>query len=86
MITEGYVREVIRVIQDERKRSGFHISDRIHLTWNGDAEVVKALDRSSSEIATEVLALSITRDEELSLPHHNGDEEELAFVLTLKKG
>ena len=86
LITEGYVREVIRVIQDERKRSGFHVSDRIHLTWNGDAEVVKAFDRSSSEIATEVLALSITRDEQLSLPQHNGDEEELAFVLTLKKG
>ena len=84
LITEGYVREIIRVIQEERKRNAFHVSDRIHLIWNGDGEVIKAFARSSEEIAEEVLALSITRDEQLALPQGDSDEE-LAFALSLTK-
>jgi isoleucyl-tRNA synthetase len=95
LITEGYVREIIRVIQDERKRTGLHVSDRIHLSWNGDDEVVKAFAASSAEIAEEVLALEITRDEALSwLDGKSGSQtatergtenETLAFALVVKK-
>ncbi len=85
LITEGYVREVIRVIQEERKRSGFHVSDRIRVLWNGDTEVAKAFQLSSAAIAQEVLALEITQDSQLQLPEGAGAEDELAFVVTLQK-
>lgn len=85
LITEGYVREVIRVIQEERKRSGFHVSDRIRVLWNGDSEVAKAFQLSSAAIAQEVLALEITQDSQLQLPEGAGAEDELAFVVTLQK-
>ena len=80
LITEGYVREIIRVIQDERKRSGFHVSDRIHIRWNGDDEVVKAFERSSAEISQEVLALSITRDQSLAFATESGAEDSLHLL------
>mgnify|MGYP003703670577 FL=1 len=85
LITEGYVREVIRVIQEERKRSGFHVSDRIHLQWNGDSEVAKAFERSSAEIGQEVLAVSITRELSLALPQGESDEDALTFVVSLER-
>ncbi len=84
LITEGYVREVIRVIQEQRKQSGFHVSDRIELTWNGDEQVVKAFERSSTAIAQEVLAVSITRNELLAFPS-GAEDEELAFALEVRK-
>ena len=73
------------VIQEERKRSGFHVSDRIHLQWNGDSEVAKAFERSSAEIGQEVLAVSITREVSLALPQGEIDEDALAFVVSLER-
>ena len=85
LITEGYVREIIRVIQEERKRAGFHVADRIHVKWNGDSEVCKAFDRSSKEISEEVLALSLAKDESLALPKSEGSDEVLPFALEISK-
>ncbi len=84
LITEGYVREIIRVIQEDRKRSGFHVSDRIYVSWNGDSEIAKAFHLSSAEIAAEVLALEISHDSELKLPERESDDE-LSFVVELHK-
>ena len=85
LITEGYVRDVIRVIQEERKRSGFHVSDRIHVRWNGDAEVAKAFQISGAAIAQEVLAVDITQDSQLPFPQGEAAEDELAFAVELRK-
>jgi isoleucyl-tRNA synthetase len=84
LITEGHVREIIRVIQEERKQNAFHVSDRIHVRWNGDGEVVRAFARSSAEIAHEVLALTIAQDEQLALPHDLTDDE-FALALSITK-
>ncbi len=85
LVTEGYVREVIRVIQEERKRSGFHVSDRIHVQWNGDSEVAKAFQVSSALISQEVLAIEIAHDPHLPLPQGDGADDELAFAVKLQK-
>ena len=84
LITEGYVREVIRDIQEERKQRGLHVSDRIHLRWNGDTEIKKAFASKGELISQEVLALSITHDESLALPAP-ALEDELALTIAIEK-
>ena len=80
LITAGLMREVIRTIQEQRKGSGFEISDRIHVKWNGGAELAAAISEYSAQISDEVLALSITQDG--SLP---GVENEIGLSLELTK-
>ena len=79
LITAGLMREVIRTIQEQRKSSGFEISDRIHVKWNGGSELAAAIALYEGQISDEVLALSITRDETLS---DSGNEIGLALALT----
>ena len=85
LITEGFIREVIRVIQEERKRSGLHVSDRIHIRWNGDAEIVAAFNSGGAEISQEVLALSLTQDSALTLPSSDSEEDQLPLALQISK-
>jgi isoleucyl-tRNA synthetase len=66
LIQAGLMREVIRTIQEERKNANFDISDRIHVRWFAGADVSAAIARYRSEIATEVLALSITQSDDLT--------------------
>ena len=80
LITAGLMREIIRTIQEQRKGSGFEISDRIHVKWNGGAELAAAISEYSAQISDEVLALSITQDG--SLP---GAENEIGLSLELTK-
>jgi len=58
---EGLARDLVRKIQELRKQSGFSVDDRIRLTYDGDGPLVAAIERWLDFIATEVLALSITR-------------------------
>jgi len=80
LLQAGLMREVIRTIQEQRKNSGFDISDRIHVRWNSGADVAAAIGRYVEQISEEVLALSITRDETL-----NTAENEIGLGLTLTK-
>ena len=66
LIEAGLVREVIRAIQEERKNSGFDISDRISVEWNATSDTALAIDSALTEISQEVLATSFTRNESLS--------------------
>jgi isoleucyl-tRNA synthetase len=59
---EGLAREVVRLVQDERKNAGLDVSDRISLWWQtDDAEVGAALAEHGPMIASEVLAVNYTR-------------------------
>jgi len=53
---EGYARDVIRAVQDERKRVGLHVADRIHLTLTVPADRVAAVETHRELIAGETLA------------------------------
>jgi isoleucyl-tRNA synthetase len=78
LIAAGLVREIIRAIQEERKQSGFDISDRISISWNGSPDIVAAFANSLNEISDEVLAVSATHDESLT---HSESEIGLAIAL-----
>ncbi len=56
---EGYARELISRVQRMRKELGFAVSDRIHLTVEGDREVQNVIDAQGARIADEVLAAEL---------------------------
>ena len=61
----GLAREVVRLVQEARKNSGFDVSDRIVLVWqpdHADGEVAAALRENGPLVADEVLAVEIHED------------------------
>ena len=80
LIRAGLVREVIRAIQEERKNSGFDISDRISVEWNGDSTIAAAIESAISLISDEVLATSFNQNSELEI-----SDEEFGLALQLKR-
>jgi isoleucyl-tRNA synthetase len=70
----GLAREVVRMIQEARKNSGFEVSDRIALTWTASAATAEAFGEHAAMIADEVLAASMAEsDDPASLTF--GDDE-----------
>ncbi len=59
----GLAREAVRFIQDTRKKVGLEVSDRISLRWQAGDELAAAIRDHAGEIAEEVLATSMSRDE-----------------------
>ena len=55
---EGVARELVRTVQDARKRAGLEVSDRIVLRVEGSARVAAALDRYRDHLMSETLATS----------------------------
>jgi isoleucyl-tRNA synthetase len=56
----GLARDVIRLVQDARKTSGFDVADRIHLRYAASGgELAEALEVHSGLVAEEVLAESL---------------------------
>ena len=59
---EGEAREIIRAIQEGRKKAGFNVEDRIMLGYQGKEKV---FEKFESEIAKEILATEV-KNEKLS--------------------
>ncbi|WP_245940873.1 isoleucine--tRNA ligase [Thermasporomyces composti] len=56
----GIAREVIRLVQESRKKAGLEVSDRITLWWSAsDPETAAALREHEGFIADEVLAVQV---------------------------
>ncbi len=65
---EGMAREVVRHVQDSRKKAGLAVEDRIFLDLHSDAsELMKAIDEHRQTIAVETLTV------EWSAPGVDGD-------------
>lgn len=57
---EGLMRELVRYVQNHRKKAGLNVEDRINLgVKSNDKDFTKMLDKYSSAIADEVLAQGI---------------------------
>ncbi|HPH03122.1 MAG TPA: isoleucine--tRNA ligase [Spirochaetota bacterium] len=57
---EGLARDLVHQIQSIRKESGFDVTDRIAVRYDGDPKVADAFQRFGEYIAGEVLAVSCT--------------------------
>jgi isoleucyl-tRNA synthetase len=57
---EGYVRDVVRAVQDERKAAGLHVADRIALSLSVPAGRVAAVEQRREFVMAETLSLELT--------------------------
>ena len=80
----GLSREVIRLIQETRKNSGFEVSDRINVNFqSSDNDVLSAITQHLEVIQSEVLATSFDAKELNENP--SALDEELQLKIWLKK-
>ncbi|HSF26030.1 MAG TPA: class I tRNA ligase family protein, partial [Actinomycetes bacterium] len=59
LAAEGIARDVVRAVQQARRDAGLHISDRIRLGVDGDAEALTAVDEHRDMVAGETLATEV---------------------------
>jgi isoleucyl-tRNA synthetase len=57
---EGLAREIVRAVQEARKRAGLQVSDRIELALGGDEALLEAAREHESYIAGETLATGVS--------------------------
>lgn len=56
LVSLGSAREVVRLVQEGRKTSGFDVADRVHLWWEAAGALGDAIAEHHHTIAEEVLA------------------------------
>jgi isoleucyl-tRNA synthetase len=87
---EGEAREIVRAVQEGRKKAGFEVSDRIILGFIGkeavfDGDMVEGIPGFGETIARETLATEI-RNGDVADPEYRGiadiDGERFVFTLT----
>jgi isoleucyl-tRNA synthetase len=67
LVRAGVAREVVRLVQEARKNSGFEVSDRIVLTWQAGPETAEALREHAGLVADEVLAVEMREAEPVAV-------------------
>jgi len=58
---EGLAREVVRVIQDRRKKVGLNVEDRIETRYDADGMLARALQRHADYIKSETLSVTLSQ-------------------------
>jgi len=56
---EGLAREVVRAIQDRRKKMGLNVEDRIDARYVADGMLVRALERHGDYVKSETLSVTL---------------------------
>jgi isoleucyl-tRNA synthetase len=81
LMRAGVAREVVRMVQEARKNSGFDVSDRITLVWQADGDTAESLREHAGLVADEVLAVEMTEGEPGGAVVRD-DDLGLAFTVT----
>jgi isoleucyl-tRNA synthetase len=81
LVRAGVAREVVRMVQEARKNSGFDVSDRITLVWQAGRDTAEALREHSGLVADEVLAVEMTEGQPAGAVVRD-DDLGLAFTVT----
>ena len=82
---EGYVRDLVRGIQNLRKESGLEVTDRITLTLSGDSELNKAYSNFADYISNETLADKIDWIEKTSSDFTSIEADDKTWSAKLEK-
>ena len=77
---EGYVRDLIRGIQNLRKESGFEVTDRINLSLYGDDVLKSSYEMFISLISSETLAVSVQWSDSAKIAIESEDKQWRASV------
>ncbi len=56
---EGLAREVVRLIQDRRKKMGLNVEDRIHTCFEADGLLARAIETHADYIKNETLSVTV---------------------------
>ena len=83
LVRAGVAREVVRLVQEARKNSGFDVSDRIALTWQADGDTAAALRENGALVADEVLATSM--DEGSASDGTTVHDDDLGLTFSIRK-
>jgi isoleucyl-tRNA synthetase len=59
---EGVAREIVHAVQDQRKKAGLAVEDRIILALGGERDALAAAEAHADYIARETLTVSLTFD------------------------
>jgi isoleucyl-tRNA synthetase len=62
LVRAGLAREVVRLVQEARKASGYDVADRIEVAWQADGELAAALLEHGAAVAEEILATTVHDD------------------------
>lgn len=75
LIHEGLAREIVRLLQEARKTSGFEVSNRVVIHWESSAAATReAVTAHSAWIALEVLAVTFV-ESNVELTHETHSDE-----------
>lgn len=85
LLNEGYVRDLIRGIQNLRKESGLEVTDRIHLAVSGDEDLAEAFRQFQALVAGETLALTAEWKPDLSSEAVSVEAGEKTWKVAIKK-
>ena len=86
LIAEGIARDVVRMVQQARKDSGFHVSDRISLIMNAPDSIAKAVNAHKDYIAQQTLSVSVGQGDAAASSHKvEAELEGQKFILGLTK-
>ena len=80
LIMEGALREITRVIQELRKKSGFAVTDRVNVTLSLGKKSAEVISQSIEEVKAETLAEDLTLVEMIE-----GEENTLEFEVLGEK-
>jgi len=61
---EGLAREIVRAIQDRRKKLGLNVEDRIHTRYEADGMLLRAIERHGDYIKNETLSVTLEEGRE----------------------
>lgn len=76
LIDEGFAREFISKVQQMRKNNGYQMMDNIHICFDGDPEIAKAIEKYQEYIKQETLAVSINRVDDRDLEKQKLNDHE----------
>lgn len=81
LLNEGYMREFISKVQNQRKKNGYEVSDRIHIFYEAEDKLASALEIYQDIIADETLALSMERTSGLEVEIQDINDLKIRFLL-----
>jgi isoleucyl-tRNA synthetase len=76
---EGLAREVVRLIQDRRKKLGLNVEDRIHTRHEADGMILRSVQKHADYIKNETLSVTLEkgRAEEFNGEQHMLEGEQI---------